>query len=111
MKPERIQFLPVTPERLHTRRGEITGWEVDTTPNAIFRHFPQPSFTASAAFLQKAAPAVEKHGRVPFFFGDASGVTVRLGNAPLLPFAPLRGDVSGVTEADLDLAAALTAID
>ncbi len=108
MKPERIQGrrLPVTPERLHEKRGEINGWEVDPTPNAIYRYFPQPGFTASADFVQKIAPAVVKSGREPSFFGDATGVTVRLGNAlPVVPFAPLWGD--GVTEADLDLATTL----
>ncbi len=99
MKPERIQHrqTPVTPERLHERRGEIRGWEVDSTPNAIQRHYPQPSFSASADFLKKVAPKVEKSGRPFFFYGDATGVTVRLGNAPR----------SGVTEADVDLATAI----
>ncbi len=99
MKPERIQDRrqPVTPERLQEKRGEINGWEVDTTPNAIYRHFPQPSFTASADFVKKIALAVEKSGRPFFFFGDATGVTVRLGNAPN----------SGVMNADLDLATAV----
>ncbi len=111
MKPERIQDrMPVTPERLQEQNGKIGDWQVDTTPNAIFRHFPQSSFQASAAFLMKAAAQADKHGRAPFAFVDASGVTVRLGNAPVVPFAPLRGDVTGVTEADLDLAAALIAI-
>ncbi len=102
MKPERIQdrLQPVTPERLQQKRGEINGWEVDTTPNAIYRHFPQPSFTASADFVQKIAPAVQKSGRPFFFYGDATGVTVRLGN-------PVQ---TGVTEADLDLATALNQI-
>ncbi len=102
MKPERIQgrFTPVTPERLHERRGEIKGWEVDETPNAIERHFPQASFTASAAFLNKVARKAEKSGRELFAFVDAAGVTVRLGNAPN----------SGVTEGDLELAAAVNSI-
>ncbi len=102
LKAERVQgrLAPVTPERLRERNGEIGDWTVDPTPNAIFRHFPQQSFSASAAFLMKAAAHAEKHGREPFAFVDAAGVTVRLGNAPQ----------SGVTEADLDLAAALTAI-
>ncbi len=102
LKPERIQVqsLPVTPAHLRERQNEIGGWEVDPTPNAISRHFPQPSFSASAAFLTEAAVEVEKHGRVPFVTVDATGVTVRLGNPPR----------SGVTETDVDLAAALTAI-
>ncbi len=99
MKPERIQgrLTPATPEHLQERRGEIRGWEVDETPNAIERHFPQPSFSAAADFLKKVAPKVEKSGRPFFFFGDATGVTVRLGNPP----------DSGVTEADVDLATAI----
>ncbi|MCP4202875.1 MAG: hypothetical protein GY769_13205 [bacterium] len=102
LKPERIQdrLLPVTPERLQEKQTEIGYWQVDPTPNAISRHFPQSSFSASAAFLTRVAVAIEKHGRQPFAFVDATGVTVRLGNAPQ----------SGVTEADLDVAAALTAI-
>ncbi len=96
MKPERIQDRqqPVTHEHLRESRGEIRGWEVDPTPNAIYRHFPQPSFSASADFLKKVAPQVEKSGRSLFFFGDATGVTVWLGNPPN----------SGVTKADVDLA-------
>ena len=99
LKPERIQdrSLPVTPEHLQGQQGEIGDWQVDTTPNAIFRHFPQPSFSASAAFLTEAVPMIEEHGRAPYVFVDATGVTVRLGNAPH----------TGVTEADLELAAAL----
>ena len=99
MKPERIQgqLLPIDPERLREERDEMVHWEVDKTPNAIYRHFPQPSFAASVAFLEKVVPASQKHGRAPFFYGDATGVTVRLGNAPR----------TGVTEADLDLAADL----
>ena len=102
LKPERIQdrLLPVTPDHLREQQDEIGDWQVDTTPNAIFRHFPQPSFAASAAFLMKAVPQIDKHGRAPFVFVDASGVTVRLGNPPR----------SGVTEADLDLAAALVGV-
>ncbi len=102
MKPERIQGrrMPVTPERLQQKHVEIRGWEVDATPNAIERHFPQPSFQASADFLKKVASNVEKSGRTPFFYGGATGVTVRLGNPPN----------SGVTEADVDLAMALNSI-
>jgi pterin-4a-carbinolamine dehydratase len=102
LKPERIQdrTLPVTPEHLQEKKREIGDWQVDATPNAMYRHFPQPSFSASAAFLTKAVPQIEKHDRAPFVFVDATGVTVRLGNAPH----------SGVTEADLDLAAALITI-
>ncbi len=99
LKPERIQGTErVTPERLHEQQGEIGGWTVDPTPNAIYRHFPQPSFSASAAFLMEVAAHAEEHDRVPFAQVDATGVTVRLGNAP----------ASGVTAADLDLAATLT---
>ncbi len=99
LKAERIQdrSLPVTPERLREDSGKIGGWRVDTTPNAISRHFAQPSFSASAAFLTQAAVEIEKHGRPAYAFVDASGVSVRLGNPPL----------SGVAEADVDLAAAL----
>ncbi len=102
LKAERIQnqSATVTPERLQEKRGKIGDWTVDSTPNAIYRHFPQPSFSASAGFLMKAAARAEKHCRVPFVQVDATGVTVRLGNAPQ----------SGVTEADLDFAAELTAI-
>ncbi len=102
MKPERIQdrMTPVEPERLQAQNGKIGNWEVDPTPNAIFRHFPQPSFQASAAFLTKVAAQAGKHGRAPYAIVDATGVTVRLGNALH----------TGVTEADLDLAAALSAI-
>ncbi len=112
MKPERIQgpMAPVDPERLQALNTRIGNWELDPTPSAISRQFPQPSFQASAAFLTKVAAQAEKKGRSPYAFVDATGVTVRLGNAPVVvAFAPLRGDV-GVTEADLDLAAALTAI-
>ena len=102
LKPERIQdrSLPITPEHLQEKKGEIGDWKVDATPNAIYRHFPQPSFSASAAFLSKAVPQIEKHGRAPFVFVDATGVTVRLGGPPR----------SGVTDADLELAAALVTI-
>ncbi len=102
LKPERIQDrqLPVTPERLRDRNGESANWRVDPTPNAIYRHFPQSSFQDSAAFLLKVGGAADKHGRELFAYVDATGVTVRLGNAPQ----------SGVTEADLDLAAAIAAI-
>ncbi len=102
MKPERIQnrMAPVTPERLHQQKREMADWQVDPTPNAIVRHFPQPSFSASAAFLTRAAKQVDQHGRVPFVTVDATGVTVRLGNPP----------ATGVTEADLELATALNAI-
>ncbi len=102
LKAERIQdrLLPVTPERLQKENGGIGNWQVDPTPNAISRHFPQPSFSASAAFLMKAAAHAQEHGREPFAFVDATGVTVRLGNAPQ----------SGVTETDLALAATLTTI-
>ncbi len=102
LKPERIQdrMLPVTPERLRNPKGEIGKWQVDPTPNAISRHFPQSSFSASAAFLMKVGAHAEKHGRVPFAVVDATGVTVRFGNPPQ----------SGFTEADLDLAAAINAI-
>ena len=102
LKPERIQdrLLPVTPEHLREKQGEIGDWAVDPAPNAITRHFPQPSFSASAGFLMKAAVEIERHGRALYAFVDAGGVTVRLGNPPQ----------SGVTDADLDLAAALVAI-
>ncbi len=102
LKAERVQGrdLPVTPEHLQEQNGEIGDWQVDTTPNAIFRHFPQPSFADSAAFITRAASEIEKHGRDAFIYVDATGVTVRLGNPPL----------SGVTGADLDLAAALAHI-
>ncbi len=102
LKPERIQgqSATVTPERLQEASGKIGDWTVDPTPNAIFRHFPQPGFSASAAFLMKAAAHAQEHGREPFAFVDATGVTVRLGNAPQ----------SGVTETDLALAATLTTI-
>ena len=101
MKAERVQFRSpaVTPDRLQTTKLD-DGWEVDLTPNAITRHFPQPSFSASAAFVMKAAKLVEKHGRVPFVVISEAGVTVRLGNPPQ----------SGVTEADLDLAAAIARV-
>ena len=84
LKPERIQdrLLPVTPERLQQQRFEIGNWQVDPTPNAISRHFPQPSFADSATFLDKVAAEVEKHGTTPFAWVDASGVTLRLGNPP-----------------------------
>ncbi len=99
LKPERIQgrLTPVTPERLQAH-GASSDWQVDPTPNAISRHFPQPSFRASAAFLMKVADHAEKHGRAPFVTVDATGVTVRLGNPPQ----------SGVTEADLEFAAWIT---
>ncbi len=102
MKPERIQGQSalVTPEHLRQQKQKIGNWEVDPTPNAITRHFPQPSFSASAAFLTKVAPQVDQHGRVSRITVDATGVTVRLGNAP----------ATGVTEADLELATALNAI-
>ncbi len=102
MKPERIQGhqVLVTPERLREKKREIAGWQVEETPNAIIRHFPQASFKASAAFLTKVAPKVEEHGRASFAFVDATGVTVRLGSPPR----------SGVTETDLELAAALNTI-
>ncbi len=108
MKPERIQgrLTPATPERLHERRGEIKGWEVEETPNAIYRHFPQPSFTASADFVKKIAPAVQKSDRPFFFYGDATGVTVRLGNAPACSVCAPAGR-PGVMNADLDLATAI----
>ncbi len=101
LKAERVQKaqLPVTPDRLR-KHAASDDWQVDPTPNAIVRHFPQPSFQASAAFLMEVAGHAEKHGRVPFVYVDASGVTVQLGNAPQ----------SGVIEADLDLAADLNAI-
>ena len=101
LKAERVQdrILPVTPDRLQTTKlGDE--WEVDATPNAISAHFPQPAFSASAAFLPKAAKLVEKHRRVPFVVISEAGVTVRLGNPP----------ESGVTETDLDLAMALTRV-
>ncbi len=99
LKAERVQdrLLPVDPERLRNPQGEIGNWQVDTTPNAISRHFPRPSFSASAVFLMKVGGQAAKHGRQPFAYVDATGVTLRLGNGPL----------SGVTEADLDLAAEL----
>ena len=102
LKPERVQdrFLPVTPEHLQNQQGAIGDWQVDPTPNAITRHFPQPGYAASAAFVAKAAPELEKHGRAPTFVIDAGGVTVRLGNPP----------GSGVNHADLDLAATLISI-
>ncbi len=101
LKPERIQdqLMLVTPERLQAH-GASSDWQVDPTPNAILRHFPQPSFRASAAFLMKVANHAEKHGRTPFVNVDASGITVRLGNPPQ----------SGVTETDLNLATSLNAI-
>ncbi len=78
--------------------------QVDSTPNAITRHFPQPNYSASAAFLSKVAVQADQHDREVFAFVDASGVTVRLGNAPAPAATP------GVTETDLELAVALTAI-
>ncbi len=100
LKPERIQgLMPVTPERLQAHRAS-GDWQVDPTPNAISRHFPQPSFKASATFLMKVADHAEKYDRALFATADAGGVTVRLGNAPQ----------SGVTEIDLKLATALNAI-
>ena len=102
LKPERIQApsITITPEHLRKASAKIGDWTVDPTPNAIWRHFPQPSFTASAAFLTQVAEQVEKHGRVPYVVIDATGVTVRLGNPPQ----------TGVTETDLELAADLVAI-
>lgn len=99
LKPERIQGQLVTPDRLRPH-GASADWQVDETPNAIARHFPQPSFQSSAAFLMQVAGHAEKHGRTPFAVVDASGVTVRLGNPPM----------SGVTEADLGLAGAIDTI-
>ena len=102
LKAERVQvrLLPVPPERLRNPQGELSNWQVDSTPNAITRHFPQSSFSASAAFLIKVGTQAAKHGRQPFAFIDATGVTVRLGNPPQ----------SGVTEADIELADALSKI-
>ena len=99
MKPERIQppEAIIAPDLPEQRPAEIDGWAVDPTPNAITRHFPQPTFSASAGFLAKAAEEVEKHGRMPYVLVDCTGVTVRLGNPP----------ASGVTECDRNLAAAL----
>ena len=99
LKAERVQdlLLPVDPERLRNPEGEIAKWQVDATPNAISRHFPQPSFSASAVFLLKVGGQAAKHGREVFAYVDATGVTLRLGNAPS----------SGVTEADVDLAVEL----
>ena len=48
----------------------------------------------------KVGGLAEKHGRVLFAYVDATGVTVRLGNAPQ----------SGVAEADLDFATAINAL-
>lgn len=100
LKPERIQrpSATVTPARLQAANGEIGDWTVDPTPNAITRHFGQPSFAASAAFIARVAELVDKHGRVPHVWIDDAGVTVRLGNAP----------DTGVTEADLEIADSLT---
>ncbi len=111
MKPERIQSpaRAVTPERLRQQKREIGEWQVDPTPNAITRHFPQPSFSASAAFLTKVAPQVDKHGRMPHVTVGATGVTVRLGNPPAPSVCAPEGR-PGVTEADLELAAAFNAI-
>ncbi len=102
LKAERVQdrSLPVTPERLQDESHKIGDWQVDPTPNAIYRRFVQPSFSASAAFLVQAAAAIETHGRPAYAVVDATGVTVRLGNPPL----------TGVTEADVDLAAAINAM-
>ncbi|MCP5118611.1 MAG: hypothetical protein GY953_47975, partial [bacterium] len=63
LKAERVQnqSATVTPERLQEQHGEIGDWTVDPTPNAIYRHFPQPSFSASVAFLMKAAAYAEEH--------------------------------------------------
>ncbi len=55
---------------------------------------------ASASFLTKVATKVEEQGREIYAYVDAGGVTVRLGNAPQ----------TGVTEADLALAATLISI-
>ncbi len=110
MKPERIQgrSQTVNPERLQQRKRETGDWQVDPTPNAIVRHFPQPSFSASAAFLTRAAKQVDQHGRQASFTVDATGVTVQLGNPPAsCVCAPAARP--GVTETDLDLATALNA--
>ena len=102
LKPERIQGQsePITPERLLEERDQIGDWTVDRTPNAIYRHFPQPSFSASAAFVARIAEAADKHGRSPHVVINATGVTVWLGNPPN----------SGVTEADLEMAAGVLAV-
>ncbi len=102
LKPERIQTpaRTVTHEDLRKVSAKIGEWTVDPTPNAIYRHFPQPSFAASVALLTKVAEKVAKHGRVPYAVIDATGVTVRFGNPPN----------SGVTETDLEMAAAVNAI-
>ena len=101
MKAERVQFRSpaVTPDRL--RKAKLDdGWEVDSTPNAITRHFPQPGFSASAAFLTKVAKQADKHDRAPFAVVSETGVTVRLGSSP----------ESCVTETDLALALAIVRI-
>ncbi len=99
MKPERIQTpeAPIAPDLREQRPTEIDGWTVDPTPNAIIRHFAQPTFAAAVSFLTKVAEEIDQHDRAPYIVIDGTGVTVRLGNPP----------ASGVTECDLELAAAL----
>ena len=101
MKAERVQFRSpaVTRDRLQKTKLD-DGWELDVTPNAITRHFPQPGFSASAAFVTKLAKQAEKHERAPWVVVSEAGVTVRLGNPPQ----------SGVTEADVALALEISRI-
>ncbi|MCP3961156.1 MAG: hypothetical protein GY719_25195 [bacterium] len=99
MKPERVQnrSMPVTPDRLREANLGLRDWEVDPTPNAITRHFPQPSFAASVKFLTQVSELVETHGTVPFVTVSRTGVTIRLGSPP----------ETGVNKAELELADAL----
>ena len=99
MKPERVQGrgVAVTPDLLHEANRSLRDWQVDPTPNAITRHFPQPNFASSVSFLQKLGDLVETHGTVPYVTVSRTRVTVRLGNPP----------ETGVGQAELELAAAL----
>ena len=95
MKPERVQLVADRPEQWDKKIGD---WDVDPTPNAITRHFPQSSFTESVRFLTEVAKQAEEHDSTPFAVVDANGVTLRLGNPPK----------SGVKECELKLAAAIS---
>ncbi len=105
MKPERTQdnLLPDLPDRDQQPDSHAEGWQADTTPIAITRRFPTPSFSAAVGYLLRITSVLDdasadRHCRVSAITIDEGGVTIRIGS----PATP------GITETELELAAALT---
>ena len=90
----------LTDERRKTALASLTGWRMVPGRDAITRSFQFKDFNAAFGFMTRAALAAEKLDHHPEWFNVYNKVDVTLSTP----------DAGGLTELDVQLAAAMDAI-